>query len=77
MQRKLNINPTTTYSVCMIYLNIEWFCHLKKALDDFNLRKSLKKHFIKFRLSRIQKMFCMWLMVNFSNSSFDNIIFVC
>lgn len=44
MHRKLNMNPTITCSACMIYLNVEWFCHLKNPLDDFNLRKSLKIH---------------------------------
>ena len=45
MHRKINMNPTTTCSVCMIYLNIEWICHLKNPLADFNLRKTLKKYF--------------------------------
>ena len=76
MHRKINMNPTTTCSVCMIYLNIEWFCHLKKPLADFNLKKYLKKNIIKLCLSHIQKMFCMWLIVCFPNSSFDNIFLV-
>ena len=71
MHRKLNMNPTTTCSACMIYLNTKWFCHLKKPLADFNLRKYLKKNFIKLCLIQIQKIFCMWLMVYFSNLTFD------
>ena len=73
MVRKFNMYPTITSCACVIYLHKKSFTHLKKSLTYSNLRIHTNKFCKKLCLSRVKKMFRMWIMILATNPPSYNI----